>query len=319
MLTQEMPKEKSTSAEGESAPAEKPIPTFTRARIWTVRAFIMTIVRMFSLKGLYLFGRFFGFCEYLSDYKRRSRVHKKLHEYFGDDHPAAWYRKMALRYFQRTRCDKYFYTIMDRIPRSKLMNRIKVINPDEVDAELAAKRGVYVALCHWGSHHVAGLMMALLGYPIAGVRDEKESPVRRYIAQKYRETFPEVANMKMLYSTTNPRQIMRHMQGGGVLASLLDVDRRRGDQSRMYPVQFFGQTREFLVGPVQLAIRAKVCIFQGLVVSRKNFYYQLIGAGCLLRPEDVTDEDTAIASVMQQYASNVEAFARAHPDHLMNI
>jgi lauroyl/myristoyl acyltransferase len=324
MLVEDPAKEKADSRMDSSAPVEasapeKPIPAIVRGRIWLQRAFLVTCVRCFSLRGLYLFGSCYGTYEYLTDYKRRGRVHRKLREYFGESHPASWYRRVAHRYFMRTCCDKFFYMIMDRIPRSKLMNRIKVINPDEVDAELAASRGVYVALCHWGSHHVAGLMMALRGYPIAGVRDEKESPVRRYIAQKYRDTFPEVANMKMLYSTTNPRQIMRHMQSGGVLASLLDVARRRGDQSRMVPVQIFGQMREFLVGPIQLALRAKAGIFQGFVVSRKNYYYQLICAGRLTSPDDTGDEDATIATVMQRYADNVEAFARAHPDHLMNI
>src|SRR5262245_11516165 len=130
MLTQEMAKEKAPPAEGEPSTPEKPIPAMVRAKMWLQRTFLVGCIRLFSLKGLYLFGQLWGTCYYLSDYKRRSRVHKKLHEYFGDDHPASWYRGATHRYFMRTCCDKFFYMIMDRIPRSKLMNRIKVINPD---------------------------------------------------------------------------------------------------------------------------------------------------------------------------------------------
>ncbi len=201
------PKEPETPGQ----PAERPIHAFTRARIALVRAILMAWVRAFSLKGLYGLGRFFGTCEYLCDYNRRRRVRKKLYQFFKDELSPARVRLITWRYFMRIRCDKMFYTIMDRIPRDKLLKRIKLKNIGAIDDALKSGKGVYVALCHFGSHHVAGLMMALLGYDIAGVRDDKESAVRRYIAQKYRETFPEVARMKIFYSSSFPRQIMRHM------------------------------------------------------------------------------------------------------------
>lgn len=306
-------------AAASATPSERPIHPITRARIALVRALLMAWVRAFSLKGLYGLGRFFGTCEYLCDYNRRRRVRRKLHQFFKDELSPARVRLITWRYFMRIRCDKMFYTIMDRIPRDKLFKRIKLKGIDQIDEALQRGRGVYVALCHFGSHHIAGLMMALLGYDIAGVRDDKESVVRRYIAQKYRETFPEVARMKMFYSSSFPRQIMRHMQQNGIVASLLDVDRRRGETTRMHPVNIFGEEREFLAGPVQMAIRCGATTFQGFVVSRRNFYYQLIIDEKLIDPDQPEAEDVIVQRVMQHYANNVEAFARRHPDHLMKI
>lgn len=311
--------EHARSSASDATPAERPIHAFTRARIALVRAILMAWVRAFSLKGLYALGRFFGTCEYFCDYNRRRRVRRKLHQFFKDELSPARVRLITWRYFMRIRCDKMFYTIMDRIPRDKLLKRIKLKNIEAIDDALKSGKGVYVALCHFGSHHVAGLMMALLGYDIAGVRDDKESAVRRYIAQKYRETFPEVARMKLFYSSSFPRQIMRHMQQNGIVASLLDVDRRRGEASRMHPVSIFGEERDFLVGPVQMAIRCGATTFQGFVVSRRNFYYQLIVGEKLIDPDQPEAEDVIVQRVMQHYADNVEAFARRHPDHLMRI
>ncbi|MFQ5412149.1 MAG: hypothetical protein ACE5EC_07615, partial [Phycisphaerae bacterium] len=54
------------------------IPLITHARIWIVRAFLVGWIRCFSLSGLYKLGQCFGFLEYLTDYKRRRRVHGKL-------------------------------------------------------------------------------------------------------------------------------------------------------------------------------------------------------------------------------------------------
>lgn len=298
---------------------EKPIPAMVRARIWIVRTFLVLIIRCFSLSGLYLFGRAFGSVEYFIDYRRRRRVRRELREMFKDEFPPAWHRKMAWRYFMRIRCDKMFYTIMDRIPRAKLMNRIKMKGRKHIESALGEGKGAYVALCHFGSFHVAGLLGALLGYDIVGVRDPKESHVRRYIGAKYRETFPEVAKMRLFFSGAFPREIYRQFQNGGIVASLLDVGRRRDDHLKTCPVQIFGETREFLTGPVQMAFRAGAPILQAFVVSRKNFYYQLLVTPVLYKPTGNEDETKIVPDIVQFYATGVEQFARQHPDHLMNI
>ncbi|MBN2561474.1 MAG: lysophospholipid acyltransferase family protein [Phycisphaerae bacterium] len=302
-----------------ASPRDRSIPLSVRARIALVRGFLVAWSKAFSMSGLYKLGQFFGTLEYLTDYKRRRRVHTKLRSYFKDEFPASWYRRVTWRYFMRVRCDKMFYTIMDRIPRGKLMNRIKMFGRENLDAAMAKNKGVYVALCHFGAHHVAGLMTALLGYRLIGVRDPKESHVRRYIQNKYRETFPEVAEMKMFHATSFPRAIYRQFRENKIVASLLDVDRRRGDNTRTLPVSIFGETREFLTGPIQIAARCGAPTLQGFIESRKNFYYRLIVTPPLVEPEHVKDENGNIANVLQRYACGVEQFARQHPDHLMNI
>lgn len=295
------------------------IPPLVRARIAFVRAFLVAWIRAFSLSGLYKLGQCFGTLEYATDYKRRRRVRAKLTSFFKDEFPPSWHRRVARRYFMRVRCDKMFYTIMDRIPRGKLMNRIKMIGREHIDAALARNHGVYIALCHFGAHHVAGLMTALLGYRIVGVRDPKESHVRRYIRNKYRETFPEVAEMKMFLASSFPREIYRHLSSNKIVASLLDVDRRRGDATKTHPVEIFGEKREFLTGPVQIAVRREAPTLQGFVESRKNFYYRIVVTPPLVDHETHADENQIVATVMQRYADSVEQFARRHPDHLMNI
>ncbi len=295
------------------------IPLITRFRIGVVRTFLVVWIRCFSLSGLYKLGQCFGFLEYLTDYKRRRRVHGKLLSLFGDELDDGRRRRVTCRYFMRIRCDKMFYTIMDRIPRGKLMNRIKLIGLSHIDDALSKGNGVYVALCHFGSHHVAGLIMALLGYELAGIRDSKESPVRRYIQQRYRETFPEVSSMKLFPATSFPRGIYRHLQGNKIVASLLDADRKRGEHTKTMPAVLFGEPRDLLIGPLQIAIRCRSTTLQGFVVSRRNFYFQVILTPPLIDPDEAEDETGAITSAIRRYAEVVEQFARENPDHLMNI
>lgn len=297
----------------------RPIPRLTRLRILSVRAFLMGWVHCFSLSGLYRLGQFFGTLEFLTDYKRRRRVERKLVSFFKDEFPASWRRRVNWRYFMRMRCDKMFYTIMDRIPRGKLMNRIKLVGRRHIDDALANGNGAYVALCHFGSHHVAGLMMALLGYELAGVRDPRESAVRRYILQKYRETFPEVSRVQFFPATSFPRGIYRFLKSNRIVASLLDADRKRGEHTKTHLATVFGEERAFLVGPLQIAFRCGATTLQGFVESRRNFYYRLIITPPLIEPGTGEDEAGTIARVIQHYADGVERFARKHPDHLMNI
>ena len=305
--------------EGKTSPAARPTPWFTLARIIFVRKFLMGWAHIFGMSGLYFLGQIFGTCEFLVDYRRRGRVLRKLKDLFGDDFTPRERVAHARRYFMRIRCDKMFYTIMDRIPRGKLLNRIKFIGREHIDAGLARGKGVYVALCHFGSHYVAGLMMALLGYEISGLRDPKESAVRRFIQGKYRESFPEVARMQVFPANSFPRQVYRRLQNNTIVSSLIDPDRRRGENTKTTRVTMFGEPREILAGPLQIAFRCGSTTVQGFVISKKNFYYQLIVMPPLIDPGREKDDDETINLVAQRYADSVEEYARRHPDHLMNI
>ena len=61
----------------------------------------------------------------------------------------------------RIRCDKLFYLIFDKLPREKILNRVRFFGQEVLDEALQRGHGAYVTLSHYGSHHVAGLLMAL--------------------------------------------------------------------------------------------------------------------------------------------------------------
>jgi lauroyl/myristoyl acyltransferase len=305
--------------EGTGELPEGPVPTFTLIRIVAVRMFLTGWMRCFGLWGLYKLGQFFAIFEFACDYRRRGRVERKLISYFKDEFSRRQRIAISLRYFIRVRCDKMFYTIMDRVPRDRILARVREFNIERLHDAMARKKGVYAALCHFGSHYVAGLIMALKGYEMAGFRDPKQSAVRNYIQRKYRETFPEIARMKVFPASNFPRAIYRHLQSNYIVASLIDAERKRGETTKTHPVTIFGEQRNYLIGPLQIAIRCGSPILQGFVVSRRNFYYDLIVAQPLHLPEEKGDEDQLVSDVIQRYATAVEQFARNHPDHLMNI
>jgi lauroyl/myristoyl acyltransferase len=310
-----------TQAPSVGDPAERRVGWYGQLKYGLVRWFLAGWARLFSLKGLYLLGTWFGTIEYTINFKRRARYRHELKGVFPRGITPARERQIIRRYFCRTRCDKLFYLIFDRLPREKIMHRIRFHGRQYLDEALKRQRGVYTLLSHNGSHHVAGLLMALLGYRCAGVRDRNEGALRVYIQDKYARTFPEYAGIRVLYADSFPRDIYRCFHENRVVGSALDVSRVRGLTLKTCPVRIFGQTREFLTGTLQVALRCRATIVQAFVVSRPNFYFRLIVNPPLYVPEngDRDDRPELIAELMQKYANGIETHVREHPDHISRV
>lgn len=298
-------------------------PKLNRLATWKfdlVRGFLWFWARTFSLRGLYLLGRWFGTLEYLINFKRRGRYRQELRRVFPEGLPPKREARIIRSYFRRTRCDKLLYLIFDRLPKDKILRRIRFPGREALDSALERGNGVYVLLSHNGSHHVAALLMALQGYKCAGVRDRNEGAMRQYIQKKYADTFPEFRGVRVLYADSFPRDIYRCFKENRVVGTALDVGRVRGVALKTCPVTMFGQQREFLTGTVQIALRCRAPIVQGFVVSRRNFYFRLIVSKPIWEPDsaDGASEDL-IPEIMQRYADGIAAHIREYPDHLSRI
>lgn len=292
-----------------------------RFKISFVRGFLLMWVRLFGLDGLYRFGQFFGWCEFLVAYKRRRRVNVRIAQIFPEGIPAGRRRHIASRYFRRTRCDKMIYCIFDRIPADEFSRRIHFPRQALLDSLLARGKGVYVAMSHHGPHHVAAMIMAQLGYRLAGVRDRNESALRRFIQRKFAETFPAFAAVRMFFADAFPRDIFRCYRENYVIASALDVDedRVRDGRLRTIPVTLFGEQRPFLIGPIQMAQRCEAPVLQGFVMARRNFHYELVIRELLPEPDGDASSAENLARTVQQYADGIAEHVRRHPCHLTKI
>jgi lauroyl/myristoyl acyltransferase len=142
-----------------------------------------------------------------------------------------------------------------------------------------------------------------------------------YVQEKYTKTFPEYAAVRLLYADSFPRDIYRCFQENRVLGSALDVGRVRGQTLKTCPVHIFGQTREFLTGTLQVALRCGATICQAFVVSRPNFYFRLIVKPALYVPPDRAREENPelVGRLMQMYADGIAAHVREHPDHISRV
>lgn len=272
-----------------------------------------------TLPGLHWFGRVLGTFEWLINYKRRRRFAAALRQVLGREATGAERRRWTREYFTRSRCDKLFYLIFDRIPRAKAMSLLSIGNQELLDRSLSRGRGVYMAMSHHGALHVVSMLMALRGYKTAGVRDRREGAMRRYIQERFDRQYPEFARMRILFADSYPREIYRCLSDGFVLGSAMDVSRVRQPNQKTEEVIVFGETRPFPSGPLRIAHRCHAPVLQAFVLPENGFRYRLEIVEMLIDPDVATNEDAAVAEAMRTYATNVERYVRESPSLLTRV
>jgi lauroyl/myristoyl acyltransferase len=281
-----------------------------------VRTFLWGVMVLFSLRGLYLLGQWFGTLEWLINYRHRRRFRRRLKAVSGGSLPAKERRRQARRFFRRTRCDKIFYLIFDRIPKDKAISRFHVARPELLEEAIGRGRGCFVATAHFGANHVAAMLLALRGYKVAGVRDPHEGGIRRYVQALFDRRYPEFGRVRIMSSEAYPRDIYRCFQDNYVLGASLDVQRVRDAHKRSVRVRLFEQEREYPVGTVQIALRCGAGVLQGFIVSEPNFHYRFDLLGPLVPSPAPPESPELLQQAMQTYADNVERYLREYPDHL---
>lgn len=280
------------------------------------------LARLITLNGLYQFGKAFGTIEWLINYKRRAKFRQGLVSLLGDRLTPAARRSATRRHFVRTRCDKIFYLIFDRLPAKTLRKLLIVENKENLDNALAEYGGVYLAMSHHGPQHIAAVLFCLLGYKVALVRDRQEGKIRQFMRRIYEKTCPAMNDLKIVYADDYPREQIRYLKSGYVLGSALDVHRRRNSRQKTSEVIFLGKKREFLAGPIKMAFGAGVPVLQALLVSKTGFRYcinydSVIGVPARGGRNKLSND--SIFKVLSEYAANLERYVVRYPCHLTRV
>lgn len=271
------------------------------------------------LKGLYRFGRWFGTVEWLIDYKRRRRFARAFARVVGKDTEAGRRRRATREFFVRNRCDKLLYLILDRIPCEKARSLFAIENQSLLEEAAARGNGVYFAMSHHGSHHVVAVLLAMRGYRVAFVRDRHEGGLRRYVQSRLHDSYPELRQMRVLFADSYPRDVYRCFRNGFLVGSAMDVNRTPRPGQKTEEVTIFGEQRQFLSGPLRVALRCRTPVLQAFIVSEGGFRYRLDIVGMLVDPEQVDDEDKAVAEAMRAYTANVENRVRTSPSLISRV
>jgi lauroyl/myristoyl acyltransferase len=284
-----------------------------------VHAAMAVLARLVGPTGVFRFGQAFAALEWAINYKRRRRYRRVVREMFPEGIAPADLQRASREWVQYNRCNKLFFLLFDVLSRKQLEGLIRFARRELLDEALARGSGVYVAMSHVGPYQIGGMFLSRIGYRMAAVRDPNESGLTRYVQRRLDRGCGESARMKVFFSGAFPRVIFRCLKEGYVLGSALDVARVRSPNLRSERVMLFGRPREFLTGPLHVAVRCRVPILQAFVVPERDFRYRIEFHGPLYDPAPDTEEDEAVRRAMTQYVANLEAHMRGHPCHITRI
>ncbi len=328
-MTAGVDRKKINAVDSEMIVSNTPAPTATtaptspgRVTLWDRASFTLAcstvrlLARVLTLNGLYWFGTCFATLEWSINFKRRRRFAKTLKRILGDVSPSDR-RRHTRNHFIRTRCDKLFYLVFDRLTRSEATKRFEIVNRSLIDDAIARGGGVYIALSHLGAHHVAGQMLVALGYKVAGVRDAREGAMRRFVQDKYARQNKD--RVRYFFTDTYPREIYRCFQDNFIVGSAIDVSRVRNAIQRAIEASIWNEKRPILVGPMRIALRCNAPVLQASIVSKPGFRYQFQVKGPLVDAGVDGRSTDALEGAVRAYAENVEAFGREYPCHVSRI
>lgn len=280
-----------------------------------VREFLYSVVRLWGLEGLYWFGQKFGFCESVLKYKRQARICRRLDQIFEPVLSKKEKRHIARRQTARIRCDKMLYTIMDKLDRQVLLERLHLEGSEHLDKAIERGKGTFLMFSHQGAQHLGGMFLALKGYGLDGLRDPKQSNLRMYVQEQFEETFPESRDFNIKFSGEFVRAFFRRFKNNNIVAAALDVRRDRGNV-RTTPVRIFGGEQEFVSGMTQIALRCKAAPVVGFILSEKDFHFRIIISPWLNDPDSSQDDPETVQQVMQRYADLIEQHVKKYPCHI---
>jgi KDO2-lipid IV(A) lauroyltransferase len=194
------------------------------------------------------------------------------------------------------------------LSRDDILRTFRLENEDVLRAEIAAGRGVVVALPHAGNWDLAGAWVAANGWPITTVAErlEPEDLYERFL------TFRRGLGMEILPLTGGERpaiDVLEERVRAGVVVPLL-ADRDLS--ARGVEVDFFGARTRMPPGPALLALRTGAPLYTATMwFERDTANARLVGPVPL--PED-GPLDVRVRQLTQRVADRLAQGIAEHPE-----
>ncbi|MFC4009504.1 phosphatidylinositol mannoside acyltransferase [Nonomuraea purpurea] len=210
---------------------------------------------------------------------------------------------------------RYFHEIF-RLPSMKteeIVRRSHVIGAEHVHTNVAAGRGVVLALPHMGNWDQAGAWLVGVGHPFATVAERlrPESLFRRYVA------FREGLGMEVLPLTGgdghNFGTLATRVRKGGVVCLPAERDLTKSGVE----VRFFGASTKVPAGPPLLAVQTGAALLPAILYNVGDDWGIHIHEEIAVPSEGSRQEK--VAAVAQSLADVFEKGISEHPEdwHMM--
>lgn len=176
---------------------------------------------------------------------------------------------------------------------------------DIVDKALAKSKGVIVVSAHMANWELAGITMALLGYPIACVAlTHRNRRINEFFVRQR-----EGKGLGVIPLENAGLRCMRALKKNSLLALVGDRDFAQSG----IPIDFFGKETIIPKGPAMLSLTTGAALIVGIITRTADNKFRFVYEG----PIEITpsgDNEKDIKELTVKYVRVLEKYIREYPD-----
>ncbi len=185
---------------------------------------------------------------------RRGVVRRHLRQAFPT-REAGWRRRTLGASFRHLGRESVATFLMGRMDRDEILRRTEVEGLEAMEAALEEEKGVILVTGHFGNWEMGGAALAAREIPLDVVAQRQRNPLFDADITRTREKL----GMRVVPRDKAPRQVLRALRMGRVVALVADQNARR---SELF-VDFFGKKAATARGAAIFALRTGSPIFLG--------------------------------------------------------
>lgn len=241
------------------------------------------------------------------DAKRRHRALMNVSRAFPERTPAEHLAIVKACYRNLLRVG-YELTLVEKLLSAETVNECADFSElDKVADQIKKKKGAVVLSAHVGNWEVAGIVMALLGYPITAVAKGVQN---RPLFDRYLKRLRERYGFKIVSSFGAVRSGRKILESGELITFIADQYARVG---RIW-VNFFGRPVAWTKAPASLAHRLNMPIVVGFCrrVGNEFKFKTTMYPAIVPDPDLPVRED--IGRMTQIYVRYLESYIRKYPE-----
>ena len=253
-------------------------------------------------------GRFLGTTGYFLTFSRRRLALDNLHHAIGKEYSRGELRIIARRSFANLGKTFMEYLSFPSFTRGNIEEMVSFNGLDHLQSALDTGRGVLVLSAHLDNVDLLSVALAMKGYPIGSiVKNVRPDAVNRILISAR-----EAAGVRVFAGSGNMRDILRHLNDGGIVGFVLDQNARRTEGVF---VPFFGRQASTLNSLAVLARRRGTCVVPVYIYRDGSRHTVVVEPPINSPPNDNRDDD--ILERTRQYTAWIEKIIRRHPDQWM--
>jgi KDO2-lipid IV(A) lauroyltransferase len=266
--------------------------------------FLLLLIRPLPWRLASGAGVFFGTLVRLVSPGLRRTVNGNLALAFGREQPLRARRRLAracFRHFGRTvfECLRLF-----SYPPSRLLNRVRFVNLEAMDAALAGGRGAIAITAHLGNWEIIAAAFAASGRPVAAIVRPLDNPLLDRAVERLRGRF----GTRVIPRGAALRDGLKALKHHSVLAFLIDQNAARHGIF----VPFFGTSAATVIGPARIAAARHAPVLTVFDRRERDGSHTITFSDPL--PEPADRSPAALAAATACHTAAVEEAIRKNPE-----